>query len=847
METITTLIEFAESSNPGTNTSSTGDPISIAVIFAAVLFAVGTFVFVKLRNKSLVTGNHVPVNANTKFPAIFVVVAAMLLAFGLISSINKANAAPTSIAQASEKVYAVVDSNTGTVCFDTGFIKSNVADEVHVVASELDLIEAPEITSAFSWNVKVDDQVIYNGVAGQVQTNLYVEANDSTTSFEISNLSAEAAKSLIGKQVAKVNFTVTTYTEDQLSALSEMAESGVSASETIDKIPNTSLLDEDRDEFYQDLEDTLNDTNAKIVATKDPDALAEFVATGKGGIEAIVLNAKVNADVTVERKFSFIEEQRENVAALKASIAGNEWLLDSDKTAFNNEISVIETQDIPHINAITTKAELDAQETEIPQHLASINDSVQAKAAEREAEYRTQAKSYVAQIKGVSITNINALDNLSTGVKTTYTDKIDAKSAEARASIDAAETKAAIKEVEDSFLASTEAIIAEATTQAYRPWVLNTWTPETDITIGPGSNTNLTVKASVSNEDPNIAYAPSPVYYISETSYNNDYFELTTTSSGYANLTVKNTVPYGNYSLSVYAQFASVTDYGYVTNTENITLIIHVDKSNEYILEDNIHKQLGWDGEGQIYLLSDGGTELYNYNAWAGDTVSFYFSAAEGYPDWSFQLFDGHWSPMLCDVSHNDYDLEGHTWRYNLTLTDEILQRIYNAQGWGGSFVIQGQSLFIEKVTLTRKAEILLADYSSDPLIADGWADQPFCLSDGGAELQAAGAKVGDYVNFYIDKIPTTPSDEYWLLEIMEGHWHDPLVFFCNICETGYPTAEAEGRTEHDLSIHHGAYSLKLTQEILDYVCASQGWGGSFILNGDNTMCTKVTLTRDPL
>ena len=83
------------------------------------------------------------------------------------------------------------------------------------------------------------------------------------------------------------------------------------------------------------------------------------------------------------------------------------------------------------------------------------------------------------------------------------------------------------------------------------------------------------------------------MYYISETSYNNDYFELTTTSSGYANLTVKNTVPYGNYSLSVYAQFASVTDYGYVTNTENITLIIHVDKSNEYILEDNIHKQLG--------------------------------------------------------------------------------------------------------------------------------------------------------------------------------------------------------------------------------------------------------------
>lgn len=324
MDTITTLIEFAESSNPGTNTSSTGDPISIAIFMAAVACAISAFVIIKLKSRSLVTGKLVPKSSVYKLPAIFVVFAAFLLALGLISNISKANANPNSIAQASEKVYAVVDSETGTLSLDKGFIKSNVPDDVHVIAAQVDLMEAPEITSAFSWNVKVDNEVIYNGVAGQAQTNLYVEANDSTTTFEISNITAEAAKSLIGKQVAKVNFTVTTYTEDQLSAFSDIAESGDSASETIEGIPNTSLLDEDRDEFYQNLEDILNDANSKIAATKDPDVLVEIVAEEKGNIDDLVASANANAEATVARKDAFISQQSANAAALKASVTNNE-------------------------------------------------------------------------------------------------------------------------------------------------------------------------------------------------------------------------------------------------------------------------------------------------------------------------------------------------------------------------------------------------------------------------------------------------------------------------------------------------------------------------------------------
>ena len=39
--------------------------------------------------------------------------------------------------------------------------------------------------------------------------------------------------------------------------------------------------------------------------------------------------------------------------------------------------------------------------------------------------------------------------------------------------------------------------------------------------------------------------------------------------------------------------------------------------------------------------------------------------------------------------------------------------------------------------------------------------------------------------------------------------------------------------------------SLELTQEMIDKAYQAGGWGGSFLLNGDNTKCTKVTFKRN--
>ena len=116
--------------------------------------------------------------------------------------------------------------------------------------------------------------------------------------------------------------------------------------------------------------------------------------------------------------------------------------------------------------------------------------------------------------------------------------------------------------------------------------------------------------------------------------------------------------------------------------------------------------------------------------------------------------------------------------------------------------------------------------------IADDWGNQPNLLSDAGIELQEAGAKAGQEVRFYI-----TPTDDFWQLEIVEGHWGGTYAMYSS------PGADDGGRfTAWDLDAKGGYVPLTLTQEILDKAFVQQWWGGTFIGNGDNVKITKITL-----
>ena len=150
-----------------------------------------------------------------------------------------------------------------------------------------------------------------------------------------------------------------------------------------------------------------------------------------------------------------------------------------------------------------------------------------------------------------------------------------------------------------------------------------------------------------------------------------------------------------------------------------------------------------------------------------------------------------------------------------------------------GGLVMCGTGYNISKITLTTEISQEV-DLWEGELIADDWANQPYALSDAGLELAAAGAQPGQIVYFYFEQIGADP----WKVEIVEGHWGPTYL---SVCAVG---ADTEGGkfTEYDLEANGGKVGLTLTQEIIDAAYVQKWWGGTFVLNGDNVKCTKITI-----
>ncbi len=164
----------------------------------------------------------------------------------------------------------------------------------------------------------------------------------------------------------------------------------------------------------------------------------------------------------------------------------------------------------------------------------------------------------------------------------------------------------------------------------------------------------------------------------------------------------------------------------------------------------------------------------------------------------------------------------------SVKLTDADLNELVN----NGGLVVCGtgyKAYSIQLITEISQEKVVWEGEA----IADDWANQPYVGADGGAELTAAGVTAGQTLKFYI-----TPLEEHWKLQIVEGHWGPT---YCSYCSVGNDT-EGGKFTEWDLASNGGCFSLTVNQEMIDAAMKSQGWGGIFVLNGDNVKVTKVTV-----
>ena len=219
-----------------------------------------------------------------------------------------------------------------------------------------------------------------------------------------------------------------------------------------------------------------------------------------------------------------------------------------------------------------------------------------------------------------------------------------------------------------------------------------------------------------------------------------------------------------------------------------------------------------------------------------GTVLTAYFTLHEA-DYWQVRFANGSWASIPSGVEiasglgqgDGNIPMTAGATYYAIKLTAADIDMLVNQ----GGLVMTGANYTLTKLTLTSEISQEVTLWEGE-LIADDWGNQPYALSDGGAELQQAGAQAGHIVYFYFEQIGADP----WKVEIVEGHWGPT---YRSICAVGNDT-EGGKFTEYDLDANGGKYGLTLTQEMLDAAYAAVGWGGVFVLNGDNTKCTKITL-----
>jgi hypothetical protein len=240
------------------------------------------------------------------------------------------------------------------------------------------------------------------------------------------------------------------------------------------------------------------------------------------------------------------------------------------------------------------------------------------------------------------------------------------------------------------------------------------------------------------------------------------------------------------------------------------------------------------DWKDQPYVLSDGGKELTDAGVVAGDIITFHITPLEA--AWKIQFVEGHWGPTyasICSIGNDteggkftEYDLDANKGNYSIEVTQAMLDAAFTQQWWGGVFVLNGDNVVIDKITTTHYNSLETTLWEGEA-VADNWGGQPYILSDGGTELLAAGMKVGSIIRCYL-----TATDTSWNCQIVDGHWNPNTPFEgCDFSSGNWNLAE-----------HNGAIEFTVTDYIYEHITTSGGWGGSFLLNGDNVICTKVTI-----
>ena len=202
---------------------------------------------------------------------------------------------------------------------------------------------------------------------------------------------------------------------------------------------------------------------------------------------------------------------------------------------------------------------------------------------------------------------------------------------------------------------------------------------------------------------------------------------------------------------------------------------------------------------------------------------------------WNVKFYDGHWVAQdeagiaagLAagpEINPGNYSLEEHGGCIEFTATAKMVEQLTTLTDWGMCWIVNGEGAVITKISVTHYNSLETVVWQGE-IVADDWGNQPTFFSDGAPELLEAGMKVGSVIRIYI-----TPTADGWNCQLWDGHWHGQFAG-CDFNNGNW-----------NLDEHNGAVEFTVTDDFFARMTASEGWGGAFLVNGDNVICTKVTI-----
>ena len=216
-----------------------------------------------------------------------------------------------------------------------------------------------------------------------------------------------------------------------------------------------------------------------------------------------------------------------------------------------------------------------------------------------------------------------------------------------------------------------------------------------------------------------------------------------------------------------------------------------------------------------------------------GDVIRVYLTPVDGW--WMVKFYDGHWAEhseagvaagigSTCEISASNYNLDEHGGCIEFTATATMVEQLTTLTDWGICWIMMGQAV-ISKIAVTHytSLETTLWEGSED---MGTWSNQPYILSDGGAEFKTLGVKAGQIIRCYGTRLA-----DNWQLQVLEGHWSN----------NDHPYGNWGNWSNEEFDAN-GCLAFTLTQEMIDRAYQSDGWGGVFVVQGQYFVLTKITI-----